>query len=219
METAERIAHTLANSAHPTLPLVDVVIVNSRGARNNWYLQAYETAMEQCYGHTGVLVVDNNDHALSIGAAWNLAVQHSTAEYVLFLGDDDYLAVDVVAHLAGTLHHLRSKPTGAELVLISSGMTFVDEFGRPIQQEVHYGTAVGHVYLRQHHTGLYLRSFLEGFPFNESLAKHVSTDMQQRVRQRGQLLGKPTMHATTHHFGYAYRQHVGMASGPKLGYK
>lgn len=222
-EQDSRTEHTLCNTMHTDLPLVDVVIVNSRGSDHKWFRQAYSSAREQTYGHLGVLVVYNNDHALSIGAARNLAARVSNAKWLLFLDDDDYISIDLVAHLASTIEKLRNRPVAtsesslSELVMISSGMTLVDGQDRVLSEQKQYDNGVlGHMYMQIHHTGMYLRDWLLKYPADETLSRYVSTDMQRKAIAYGKELGRRTTWATSYHYGYHYRQHIGMVSGEKL---
>jgi len=216
MDQKERITSSTVNNIHQDQPLVDVVIVNSRG-NNQWYQQAHYSACTQTYGNMGLVVVDNNDHALSIGAAYNLGTRASEAKYVLFVGDDDYISIDLVAHLATTMETLRQQPALTGLLLVSSGMTMVDTDNKVLGERIPHSNGVdGLSYMQAHHTGLIDRAWLMANPFNHFLDKHVSTDMQRRIQSHGKAINAVTVWASSYHYGYHYRQHIGMASGEKI---
>lgn len=225
-DQASRIDYTLANGTIPSLPLVDIIIVNSRGADHKWFRQALSSAMDQTYGHCGVLVVYNNDHALSVGAALNKGVRASKAKYVLRLDDDDFISIDLAAHLAGTFEKLRNrkplpneKPENdtSKLVLVTSGMTMVDENAHLLYEQKVYDNGIrGVTYWQMHHTGMFCREWLQANPCDEQLAKHTGTYLQNRAAALGERLGCRTTWASSYHYGYHYRQHIGQVSGQKL---
>lgn len=217
MEPSERISFSFNAHAEAAHASVVVVIVNSRGAKNPWFLKALASARGQFYPNCGVMVVDNNDHGLSIGAAWNLAAQSIDAKYLLFVGDDDYISIDLVSHLAGTIESLRKRPEMQHLCLVTSYCTMVDRDDMPMAERKDNGAGVfTQGYVQLHHTGMYLREWLLDNPFNEKLERHVSTDMQRRIATRGTIINALTMWATSYHYGYHYRNHLGMVSGPKV---
>jgi glycosyltransferase involved in cell wall biosynthesis len=225
-DQASRIEYIVANDTVPALPLVDIILVNSRGSTNPWFRQALSSAMDQTYGHCGVLVVNNNDHAISIGAALNLGVMKSQAKYVLRLDDDDYISIDLAAHLAGTFEKLRNRvplpqekasQDTSKLVLVTSGVTLVDEAGRRLQDQVTYDNGItGITYMQMHHTGMYLREWLRDNPCDEQLTRHTGTYLQQRATALGDVMGCRTTWASSYHYGYHYRQHIGQVSGQKV---
>lgn len=181
---------------------VDVVMVVSRGMDNLWVMQAAASVRACTYPSLGLLTVDNTDHALSIGKAWNLGVRASSADAVLFLGDDDYIVPDL---LFGLVEFMRAhRAQNPELVMVTSPCTAVDEQNRPLMQ------------IPVHHTGMYDRDWLQEHPFNEARQRYVDTEMHDRLAALTRLRGKPLMAAMSYHYGYFYRQHVGMVSGQKV---
>lgn len=217
MEQASRIQYETVNARHPDEPLVDVLIVNSRGVENAWFKQAVYSVRQQTYGNVGLLVVYNNDHSLSIGAAWNLGVKASAAKYVLMVGDDDTISIDLVAHLATTIETLRRRKDCENLKMVTSWCTMIDQNDQPlVRSERGPNKVLQQLVVQLHHTGMFLREYVAENPFNEDLVKHVSTDMQNRISRLGELGGFRTVWATSYHYGYMYRQHIGMVSGEKV---
>lgn len=181
---------------------VDVVMVVSRGMANPWVMQAAASVRACGYPSLGLLTVVNGDHELTIGKAWNLAVRASSADAVLFLGDDDYIAPDLVFSLVEFMRaHQAANP---ELVMVTGPCTAVDEQNRPLMQ------------IPVHHTGMFDRDWLLEHPFNEARQRFVDTEMHDRLGALTRLRGKPLMAAMSYHYGYFYRQHVGMVSGQKV---
>ncbi|WKZ67145.1 MAG: hypothetical protein QY325_04265 [Flavobacteriales bacterium] len=191
----------------PELPTCDVVVVNSRGADNPWFVACCETVRAQTHPGTRLLVVDNNDHGLSIGAAWNLAADASSATYMLMVGDDDLIMPDLVHTLVMSMEALRRRPGGEELVQLQSPMTAIDINGRVM------------CLLEQGHSGLWLREYVARERFNEALERHVAPELQQRMDLRSSLDLKLRHASIGHHYGYRYRQHPGMVSGMKVSYQ
>jgi glycosyltransferase involved in cell wall biosynthesis len=216
---AWRISH-IASPAPPSTSRCDVVVVRSRGTASPWWNACITSVQLQDDAHAGVIVVDNDDHALSIGAAWNLAVRASSAEYVLFVGDDDAISFDLVRTLRHMFDRLLSVDKWAHLQTVTSGMTMVNEKGAPVAPLVQVDTfATARLYLQQHHTGMWRREWLLTHPFNETLTRHVDADILSRLDQWARLQGvKPerVKYAIGYHYGYQYRQHVGQVSGQKL---
>ena len=211
MEQQGRLEYASNPLQLPT-PSVDIIIVNSRGADNPWFINCLQSCQQQTYPNLGQLVVYNNDRALSIGQAYNLGVANSHAEFVLFVGDDDLLSVDLVSHLVGVLSMVE-RGTGQPLQMATSFCTLIDADGRPLCKPAMV-EGMGHItrMLQVMHTGLYRRSFLLEQPFDESLSRGVGRAMQHRLASLQKASGKRMYWANAYHYGYHYRQHVGMAS-------
>lgn len=213
--------HSRLEYAHQPLqlpqPKVDIIIANTRGAEHPWFIKALQTCQQQTYPNVGQLVVYNNDRALSIGAAWNLGVANSDAELVLFVGDDDMISVDLVSHLVGIMAMVEAQQE-QPLWMVTSFCTLIDADDRPIQPAEQV-SGIGAVQKRVNvqHTGLWRRDRLLDVPFDNELSRgvgrahHHKLAQAQKERQRF----APThrlYHASAYHYGYHYRQHVGMAS-------
>jgi glycosyltransferase involved in cell wall biosynthesis len=185
-----------------TLPSIDVVVVNSRGVDNPWFKHAVRSVHGQSYP-CGLLIVDNNDRALSIGAAYNMAVQESNADLICFLGDDDWMEPDLVASMEACMDMARRQNDGVVIHLTTFCTAVIEHLGK-----------MGQVQLP--HMGMFRRDFLLEHPFNEELEKNVGGEMFRRLNDTSKFLGKPVTAAVVHHYGYMYRQHIGQASGMKV---
>lgn len=204
----ERLTYEAAGQGEHAAPLqVDVIMVNSRGADNPWKQQALNSVRASDYPGIMCLVVDNNDHALTIGQAWNLALQTSVADLVLFLGDDDFLSPDLIGSLVAMYRAAVTTYGQQDVIMVTSPCTAVDEHGRVMAQ------------LPIHHTGMYRRDWLLDHPFNERRQRYVDTEMHERITTLSNLRGTALSIAIGHQYGYMYRQHVGMVSGQKAAYQ
>ncbi len=201
--TTRIIRHAVGHPVDTEPPKVDVCIVNSRGELHPWTLQAMNSVKEQSYPHTGLIVVDNNDHALSIGQAYNQAVQASDAKFVAFLGDDDMLCVDLIASSVWC-YDQAVRMTAPQLVHVTSNtMLLIEQSGGIIPSLFA-------------HQGMYLREWLLTNPFDEHLAQGVGYDMHTRMQRTAQLRNSPLSLPMMHHYGYVWRQHIGMVSGMRI---
>lgn len=184
------------------LPTIDVLLVNSRGADHAWTKTAVASVHGQSYP-CGLLILDNTDHALSIGAAYNELVRNSDAELVVFLSDDDYMEPDLVGGMEACMNVARQQNAGVVVHLTTFCTALVD-----------HSRKMGQVQLP--HLGMFRREFLLQHPFNETIEKGVHSDMFERLQRTTKFLGKPVSACVVHHYGYIYRQHIGQASGMKV---
>lgn len=184
------------------MPTIDVLMVNSRGADHPWTKLAVASVHGQSYP-CGLLILDNTDRALSIGAAYNELVRTSDAELVVFLSDDDWIEPDLVGGMEACMHVARQQNAGVVVHLTTFCSVLVD-----------HTQAAGQVHLP--HLGMFRREFLLEHPFNETLEKGVHSDMFDRLQRTTKFLGKPVSACVVHHYGYHYRQHIGQASGMKV---
>lgn len=185
-----------------TPPKVDVVMIQVREDDHRWVKEAVKSVEDQSYPHLGLLIVDNRDRALTIGQAWNGAVQASDADLVLFLGDDDALVHDLVASMVSTWAWMKAKVPN--LVHVTTNCTLVDDNSGAV--------AIGPI----HHTGMFLRQFLVEHPFDESLAKGVGKQKMQAIAQAQKFLGQAMSSGIMHHYGYIFRQHPWMVGGQQV---
>lgn len=181
-----------------TMPLrVAVCMVHSRSGR--WPVDAMNSVRAQSYANTELVVLDNTDHSLSIGAAYNQLVRFTTAPLVLFLSDDDLLSLDLVASMVACMQ--LDRDNGAPLEHCTTNCTLlIEQNGSAAQAPVM-------------HLGMFRRAFLERNPFDEALPKGVHTDMLGRIARQQDLARVQLTAVISHHYGYIFRQHVGQASG------
>lgn len=183
----------------PDLPRVDVLMIRQRAEEHAWVKQARQSIDLQTYPNLGHLEVSNEDHALSIGAAWNLAVRESEAELVLMMGDDDILHGTCVAQLVDEYRFARTQ--APNVVHLTSFCTVLDDASGMMQA------------LPVQHTGMFLRQYLLDNPFDEGLQRNVGQAQVQRIAQAGKESGQPLTMVVASTYPYIFRQHMFMACG------
>jgi|APTNR8051073442_1049403.scaffolds.fasta_scaffold00807_21 hypothetical protein len=197
----ERLKYTDLSKPVNTMPFsVDVCVVRVRPADHPWVQEAHNSVHEQSYEHLGLLDLDNTDRELSIGAAWNACVRASTADLLLFLGDDDALTPDLVSCMVDGYIWMRKK--APNLIRVSTNCTVLDDDSK-----------LSMVANGLHHTGMFQRAYLLDHPFDEELCHGVGKAMATSIDHSQRLLGQPLSVGIMHHAGYIYRQHMFMASG------
>lgn len=197
----ERLRYT--NHSHPaSTPSVDIIMVQVRPLDHPWVQAAVQSVSEQTYPLVGLVEVDNRDRELSIGAAWNAGVQHSSADLVLMMGDDDMLSVDLVGSMVAQYEAMRDAAPNA--VHLSSMCTLIDE----------HGQRMAHAPVQ--HTGMFLRKYLLDFPFDAGLSRHVGRAKVASIEADGRKLGQPMTMGIRHHYGYIWRQHPFMNNGSPI---
>ena len=189
--------HTKPVNTEP--PKVDILMIQVRDTTHPWVEAAVQSVADQSYPRLGLIEVDNRDRSLSIGAAWNAAVQASEAELVMPMGDDDILTMDLIASLVDQWQYIREH--APNVVHINSMCTILDE---DTGQSVHASVQ---------HTGMFLRQFLLDYPFNETLGRNVGLEKIAAMANAQVELGQPLSMGVRHHYGYIFRQHAFMASG------
>jgi len=171
------------------LPRVDVLVVNSR-TDTTWLDAATASVEQQSYPNTGLWVIGNTDHALTLGQGWNIGVQASTADLVLLLREEDMLTADLVDTLV-TFWHAGRRSTPS-LVHVTNLITVLDErTGR-----------MGAAPLA--HAGMFLRSMLVEQPFSSELGHEAPHRMLEKLSQASI---DPITFGVAHHHGYIWRNH------------
>lgn len=173
-------------------PLVSIVVIVSRlRTHRDIVKQCFDSIRNQLYPNTEVLTIDNNDKLATIGKCYNDAVKQAKGKYILFVGDDDYIAPDYLFSLVHLAEHNPNE------VSISSYLIMFNEEGTYIPKELIP-------------TGLWRRDYLLANPFAEYLTRFVDSDAFERLKDKG--LG--TLPAINN-YGYFYRVHNNQISGKK----
>lgn len=171
------------------LPRVDVLVVQMR-EDTAWLDAAVASVEQQGYPNTGLWVIDNLDRSLTLGQAWNIGVQSSSAELVLLLREEDMLTADLVDTLV-TFWHAGRRSTPS-LVHVTNWITILDErTGR-----------TGAAPLA--HAGMFDRSMLVKHPFSAELDHTAPGEVLERIKQ---VSTGPTTFGVAHHHGYVFRNH------------
>jgi len=177
-------------------PLITVVIIDSRSHLHpEWVDKSISSVKNQSIADKiELIVVDNTDRSESIGKLWNKGMELAKADWVFFLGDDDYVSPDYFASLNTFIDEF----AGEDTVVCSTFCCFFDE-----EEESMAAMAKAP-------TGCFRKEYFLNHKFNETLIKHIDVDAYKRVTADGK-----DMKACRWHFGYYYRQHDDMVSGRK----
>lgn len=168
-------------------PLFSIIIIDSRSDKHlGWVQTAIESAKSQNI-FVEVIVVNNLGRKKTIGECWNIGVKEAKCDWVLFVGDDDYIAHDLCQVINNFIcsRHINNK-----VVNVATYMTaFDEESGRKNA-------------LARQHTGAWKRSYLLEYPFNELLEKGVDREYIEETIKRGcfSLI-------IEYYYGYFYRKH------------
>lgn len=174
------------------MPLVSVVVVNTRMRTNNEYLYAcLESIRNQTYWNVEVIMVDNMSKIYTIGKCWNDGVRKAKGDWVLFVGDDDFISNDYISSLSILF------PLVTNEVHITSFLTMFRTTEERTIREARELLP----------TGMWKRDYLLENPAVEDRVKFVDTEMMDKVKDRRLVL--------EHHYGYFYRSHQAQTSGMK----
>ena len=173
-----------------------MVIVDSRSKEHpEWVNESILSVKEQSIvDKVELLVMDNTDRSSSIGKCWNEGIEKAKADWVFFLGDDDYLTPDYLASLCTFIDKFAKE----DIVVCSTFCILFDE-----------GRGISGAYAKAP-TGAFRREYFLEHKFDETLVKHIDIDAYDRVRKDDK-----NMIVCKWHFGYYYRQHENQISGRK----
>ena len=178
------------------MPKVSIIVVNTRQLGQADYVsQCMASLREQSYPNIEIVVVKNYEKLYTVGKCWNDGIRASKGDYLLFVGDDDYLSPDYVASLASIV------VINPEDNHFSTHLTMFCEKGK------------GHEYELKPliPTGLWRKDYLIENPPIETMVKFVDVKMIDGLRDK-----KLKQHVLKWHHGYFYRSHAGQVSGRKL---
>lgn len=168
-------------------PDITVVMIDSRSRLHPEMVEMAINSVKKQYHPVNLIVVDNRDLNKTIGQCWNAAVKQCETEWVLFMGDDDWLSRDYTY----CLHKfVEEKPY---FDAVTTGMTFYNPGGVQIETS-------------QQNTGMWRREYLLKYPFNEKLKKGIDREYVEEAGKRDVRVG----HLVYHH-GIFVRIHEGSA--------
>jgi glycosyltransferase involved in cell wall biosynthesis len=160
---------------------ITVVMIDSRSdIHPDWVTVAINSVKAQ-YHPVKMIVIDNRDLEYTIGQCWNQAVQKADTEWILFIGDDDWLSRDYCLCLSKFVEDDR-KTRGNEYDAVTTAMTFYNPEQLPFETP-------------QQNTGMWKREYLLKYPFNEKLKKGVDREYVEEASKRG----CNTAHLNYHH--------------------
>jgi len=145
---------------------ITVVMIDSRSHINEQMVQTAIHSVKKQYYPVKFVVIDNRNLAHTIGACWNEAIRQSESEWILLMGDDDWLSRDYCY----CLHKFAQEQPGYDM--ISTGMTFYNPNGTQFETP-------------QQNTGMWKREYLLKYPFNEKLQKGVDREYIEEASKRG----------------------------------
>ena len=179
----------------PEEPTLTVAIVKTRkkymaDLMNSLKMQGYDFNVD---------ILDNMDKEKSIGKCFNELADRCATEWILYVGDDDYLAEDYISSVIKS--YMRRKPIYPNTVgLLTATHAFND---------------AGHFQLMpQYSTGFWKADYVRKERFNESLVRQVDTEFLARAQSKQNT--KYTLLWFTWIAGYMYRQHNNNISGNKF---
>lgn len=177
------------------LPFFSIVIVDSRSDLHpKWVKKALFSAENQTLENIEIILIENLGRKNSIGKCYNEGLKLSSAEWVYFLGDDDYITFDYLHTLKSYIDNF----VNDQAAIASTMCTFFSDDGKEI-------AALDKVPM-----GAYRRSYFINHPFNETLKKYIDVEAMKNA-----LLDNMLVKVCQWHYGYFYRQHHDNVSGRK----
>lgn len=176
------------------IPAISVVVLRGRD-NEEWYQECINSLNGSILPLHEIVVVENRDRAISIGAGWNLGAREATGEWVFFIGDDDFVSPEYFIALVTSYYAAIATPHNKEIITVSSYPTaFNDEDGAAFP-------VVGRTV-----TGMWKRDYLLANPFNEELTRLIDAEYVATHVKNNIVIAR-------HSYGYFYRQHTGKTSG------
>lgn len=177
------------------LPSLTVAVVQTRV---KWLPQLLHSLRMQNYPFV-VDILQNIDRDKTIGQCFNELADRCTTEWILYVGDDDWLAENYIRSVMES-YLLRARIYPSTQALITSTVAFSED-GR-FMVIPHYST------------GFWRAEFVRTTRYDETLVRQVDTEFHTRVQtmQTGNavIINMPWI------AGYFYRQHGKNVSGNKF---
>lgn len=182
-------------------PELTVVMIDSRSDLHPEWVQAAIRSVEKQTIPVAFIVVNNVGRKKTIGECWNKAVAQAETDWILFLGDDDFIA----PNYCETLMYYAKRPELSHAVSFTTHMIVFREQpdGSTYRQ-----------YLPRPCTGMWKREYVLKYPFNEKLPKGIDREYIEEVEKRGD-----TKILIDHNIGYFYRQHDDYSCAGKISLK
>jgi len=158
--------------------------------------KAINSVKGQTFQDIELIVLDNKERTHSIGRMFNQGAELASADWVYFLGDDDFVSPDYFASLKMFIDRYAIEE---KYVAVSSYSIFFDD-----EKKVMSTNAMTPM-------GAFRRDYLLSHKFNEDLEKYIDVDYYKRLDADGK-----KAKIMRWHFGYYYRQHDGNVSGRKI---
>ena len=176
-------------------PAISVIIIDSRSLiKPEWVEKAIDSVKTQTFKDLELIVLDNTKRTNSIGNMDNQGVELAEADWVYFLGDDDFVSLDYF----GSLKAFIDKYADENTVCCSTYSTFFDD-----EKKVMSINAMTPM-------GAFRREYLLENKFDEEIKRYIDVEMYKRFDKQGW-----KAKICRWHFGYYYRQHKDNISGRK----
>jgi len=178
---------------------ITIGIVQSRDGA--WVEAALKSASSQVYPiDYDIQVFDNRKKKYLVGKAYNELVKMCKSDWILFLGDDDYIMPDYLVSLTTRYNQIALDDINKDDVVgITTYATLFDSV-RKIKQ------------LNQKIIqGMWRREYLIDNQFDEKMVNHVDVDLFERTIE-----AKKHIYITAWNNGYYYRSHPNQISGEKF---
>lgn len=188
------ITHDFTRPVDTTPPKVCVVVVHHRPLDHPYMVEAIESLTVQSYANLECITVDNQDNSLTMGQARNQAVQHTDADLVAFMAEEDMMTLDTVQAMVDLYTHARNSDLKALVHVTTHLIALLDSGQRAIMPNMQA-------------PGMYERAYLLNNPFDPALDERVDGAQLRCLHNLAQVKGQPVTFATTHHYGYILRVH------------
>ncbi|MGV8131632.1 MAG: glycosyltransferase [Candidatus Pacearchaeota archaeon] len=169
------------------------LVIDSRSdVHSNWVNACIQSLMSMDKNNLSeefeIVIVPNLGRTMTIGEAWNKGVQECTGDWIVFIGDDDYVAPDYAETLDKWIRSEQVQKSN--IVNVATYMyAFNEEDGNSFP-------------MTRQSTGAWKKDYLLKHPFNEKLKKGIDREYVEEMIKRGDL-----SLIITYYFGYFYRRH------------
>jgi len=179
----------MGDSDRTEKPKLSFVVVDSRSDKHpGWVVACIESIKKQNIP-IELIIVNNVGRKKSIGKCYNQGIQEAKCDWVVFVGDDDYVSFEYAEVLWRWFNDKYVKEKN--VVRVSTYMTaFDDETGNNFP-------------LTRESTGCWKRDYLLKYPFNEKLPSGIDREYVEEAQKRGDL-----MVCLKYYLGYFYRKHL-----------
>jgi len=186
-------------------PKVSVGVLNSRGGELFDFCK--HSIERQIYlNEIDLVVFDNTNNEHTIGYGYNRIAEQAKHDWLLYVGDDDFIARTYILNLMAYLQTNLDRPDFPDkeklVAVVSCLMLYNNE------------TCI-RTPLTIAPTGMIKRDFILEHKFDEELIRYVDTEFYDRAIKKN---GMTSLVASTE-YGYYYRQHGKNISGNKFAFK
>ena len=168
-------------------PLLSVIVIDSRSDNHPDWVNTSIKSVEAQDIPIEMIVVNNIGRKHTIGKCWNIGVKQANCDWVVMIGDDDYINFDYCRTLNNWINDVKNR--GSNVVNVATYMTFFEnETGK-------------RTFKAQQSTGAWRKDYLLQYPFNEELKSGVDREYIEESIKRGSLAL-----LIEYYFGYYYRK-------------